>query len=317
VGIDVNGCVLLFLWSTFHLVSIFFLRRQGFFPIQISMADAFPRPFVITVGVPKGGECKTWVAFNLAGLLGLWGYDVLVVDANPMHDLLKDYQVLEADGIWPRFDVVSHDLLTVDGNQADDLDLSSQRDRDFIIYDTSQYVQLRTTKLAWAGCNLLILPITPSAQQLRNYLEALQLNNAFPAPRPALLVLPCRCTVLKNAVAEKRLELLLEHLKDQGCIVPPFSREWRIPDNDTLKAQDTRWIFSQLEFDGKKRVLSQDFLHKVIVSLVWIRSEIERIYGRFPAPKLRPIGTDDRTEMLARLAVEYFERTGRQRESAV
>jgi hypothetical protein len=50
--------------------------------------------------------------------------------------------------------------------------------------------------------------------------------------------------------------------------------------------------------------------------LVWIRSKIERIYGQFPAPKLRPIGTDDRTEMLARLAVEYADRTGRQRESA-
>jgi hypothetical protein len=122
--------------------------------------------------------------------------------------------------------------------------------------------------------------------------------------------------VLKNAVAEKRLELLLQHLKDQGCSVPPFSREWRIPDNDTLKAQDTRWIFSQLEFDGKKKVLSQDFVHKVIVSLVWIRSEIEGIYGRFPPPKLRPIGTDDRTEMLASLAAEYGERTERQRESA-
>jgi hypothetical protein len=256
------------------------------------------------------------VAFNLAGLLGLWGYDVVVVDANPMHDLLKDYQVLESDGIWPRFDVISHDLLTVDGSQAEDLDLSSQQHRDFIIYDTSQYVQLRTTKLAWASCNLLVLPITPSAQQIRNYLEALQLNNAFPGPRPPLLVLPCRCTVLKNAVAEKRLELLLQHLKDQGCSVPPFSREWRIPDNDTLKAQDTRWIFSQLEFDGKKKVLSQDFVHKVIVSLVWIRSEIERIYGRFPPPKLRPIGTGDRTEMLASLAAEYGERTGRQRESA-
>lgn len=277
---------------------------------------AFPHPFIITVGVPKGGECKTWVAFNLASLLGLWGYSVVVVDANPMHDLLKDYQVLEADGIWPRFDVVSHDLLTVDGNQVDDVDLSSHRHSDFIIYDTSQYVQLRVTKLAWASCNLLILPITPSAQQIRNYLEALQLNNAFPGDRPPLLVLPCRGTVLKNAVAEKRLELLLEHLRDQGCIVPPFAREWRIPDNDTLKAQDTRWVFSQLDFDGKKKVLSQDFLRKVIVSLVWIRSEIERIYGPLPAPRLPPIATDDRTAMLARLAAEFAERTGRQRESA-
>jgi hypothetical protein len=122
--------------------------------------------------------------------------------------------------------------------------------------------------------------------------------------------------VLKNAVAEKRLELLLEHLKDQGCLVPPFPKEWRIPDSDTLKAQDTRWIFSQLEFDGKKKILSQDFLRRVIVSFVWIRSEIEQIYGPLPAPKLRPIGTDDRTEMLARLGVEHAERTGRQRESA-
>ncbi|SRR6266481_2525860 len=288
-----------------HLVSYLFC-----------MAGAFPSPFVITVGAPKGGDCKTWVAFNLASLLGLWGYDVVVVDANPMHDLQRDHQVLEADGIWPRFDVVSHDLLTVDGNQAEDLNVSSQRHRDFIIYDTSQYVQLRTTKLAWASCNLLIVPVTPSAQQMRNYLEALQLHNAFPGARPPLLVLPCRVTVLKNAVAEKRLELLLEHLKDHGCIVPTFPREWRIPDNDTLKAQDTRWIFGQLEFDGKKKILSQDFLRKVIVSLVWIRSEIERIYGPLPAPKLRPIGTDDRTEMLARLLVEYAERTGRQRESA-
>jgi hypothetical protein len=31
----------------------------------------YPKPFVITVGMSKGGACKTWTAFNLASFLGL------------------------------------------------------------------------------------------------------------------------------------------------------------------------------------------------------------------------------------------------------
>jgi hypothetical protein len=78
----------------------------------------FGGPLVLTISVPKGGDNKTWVAFNLASILGIWGYDVAVVDSNAQHDLWSDVQFLAGRGITPRFDVVLHDPLDADGNQT-------------------------------------------------------------------------------------------------------------------------------------------------------------------------------------------------------
>jgi AAA domain len=99
---------------------------------------AFPKPCVITIGMTKGGSCKTWWALNLATTLGMNGYRVVVVDLNPQHDLTADSQILLEQGIYPRFDAFSHDITDEDGNINPMPDLSSYFDYDFIIYDTPQ-----------------------------------------------------------------------------------------------------------------------------------------------------------------------------------
>jgi len=229
----------------------------------------------------------------------------VAIDSNPMHDLWKDHQSLVQNGIWPRFDVIAHDPLDTQGNQTDTLDVSSQRHRDFIVYDTSQYVQLRTTRWAWTYCNLMILPVCPYAAQIPNYMEALQLYLALPSPRAPILVLPCRVRVLKNSIPQRRLEDLLDFLGNQGCIVPPFKGHYQIPESETIASQDTRWIFSETVYEGKKRALHPDLITRVDISLAWIKMEIERLYGAFPAPKLLPVSMNHREEMMSHLAREF------------
>jgi hypothetical protein len=284
--------------------------------MRVSMPGTFPTPFVITVGVPKGGDCKTWTAFNLASRLGFWGYDVVAIDSNPMHDLWKDHQTLGQQGLWPRFDVIAHDPLDSHGNQTEGLDVSTERGRDFIIYDTSQYVQLRTTRWAWTYCNLMIVPVCPYAAQIPNYMEALQLYLALPAPRAPILILPSRVRVLRNSIPQRRLEDLLSFLADQGCIVPPFKAQYQIPESETIACQDTRWIFSETLYEGKKRTLQPDLITRVDISLAWIKMEIERIYGAFPMPRLVPVSMNHREEMLSQLASEYTQRNSAQLERA-
>ena len=75
----------------------------------------FGGPLVLTISVPKGGDNKTWTAFNLASIIGLWGYDVGVVDSNAQHDLWSDVQFLGTKGLTPRFDVILHDPLDPKG----------------------------------------------------------------------------------------------------------------------------------------------------------------------------------------------------------
>jgi cellulose biosynthesis protein BcsQ len=284
--------------------------------MRVSMPGTFPTPFVITVGVPKGGDCKTWTAFNLASRLGFWGYDVVAVDSNPMHDLWKDHQTLAQQGLWPRFDVIAHDPLDSHGNQTELLDVSTERGRDFIIYDTSQYVQLRTTRWAWSYCNLMIVPVCPYAAQMPNYMEALQLYLALPAPRAPILILPSRVRVLKNSIPQRRLEDLLSFLAEQGCIVPPFKAQYQIPESETIACQDTRWIFSETLYEGKKRTLHPDLITRVDISMAWIKMEIERIYGAFPTPRLAPVSMNHRDEMLSQLTSEYTQRNSAQLERA-
>src|SRR5208283_2000676 len=80
-------------------------------------------------------------------------------------------------------DVVLHDPLDADGNQTPLPDLSSQKDRQILIWDTSQYVQLRTSKWAWQNCHAMILTVSPQISQVRNYLQAIQLYQHMPGRR--------------------------------------------------------------------------------------------------------------------------------------
>jgi hypothetical protein len=281
-------------------------------------SSAFPVPFILSVGVPKGGDHKTWTAFNLASQLGLWGYDVVAIDTNAQHDLFSDWQDLAQSGLWPRFDVIVHDPFDNNDDQAPVLDLSDQRQRQFIIYDTSQFLQLRTTRWAWINCHALIFPVSPRMAQLGNYLTGIQLYQALPGDRGPIIVLPCSARVLRNSSVQRRFEDVLRHLRDLGCLVPEtadgeiYTQGRMIPENEIMALQTNRWIYSESAFGGKTKALSDDFIEIVQMNLTWIRAQLEAIYGWFPDPKHEPLGLRDRKAMKAALRAEYAGRFGDQ-----
>jgi hypothetical protein len=287
------------------------LQRHLEFSITtiVVTSASFPTPFIITIGVPKGGDCKSWLAFNLASRLGFWGYDVLVVDSNPQHDLWSDHEFLMQKGIYPRFDVKLHDPLDSKGDQNSHLDLRDQEHRDFIVFDTSQYVQLRSTAWAWTHCDLMLMPVTPNTTQRRNYDTALQLFHAMPGQRPPLVVVPCKVDVLKNSTPQKQLEDMLVYLNTKGCITPSFDSSNQIPQSQLMACQDTRWVFSETEFNDKPKILGREFLLKVDISLSWIRSLIEVTYGRFPAPRLPVLDFYDKNRVLKQLSAECLQKS--------
>src|SRR5258705_2589578 len=94
----------------------------------------YPKPFVITVGMTKGGACKTWTAFNLASFLGLAGNSVLTIDLNPQHDLTADHPILMEEGVYPRFKGLSHANVDEQGRVTPMTALRTHRDLSFIIY---------------------------------------------------------------------------------------------------------------------------------------------------------------------------------------
>ena len=90
--------------------------------------------------------------------------------------------------------------------------------------------------------------------------------------------------------------------------MPPFKGHYQIPESETIASQDTRWIFSETVYEGKKRTLHPDLITRVDISLAWIKMEIERLYGAFPAPKLAPVSMNHREEMLRQLTREFAQR---------
>lgn len=255
----------------------------------------FPDPFVITVGVPKGGDCKTWCALNLASRLGCWGYDVTVVDCNGTHDLLTDWRIIQHAGYWPRFDVVKHTVLDPEGEQAPMMDFSFLAGKQIVIFDTCQFLNLRMTKWAWRNCNLLIMPVTPNMQQMPNYEVGIQYTLNLEKPRAPLAILPCKVNVLKNMVADQMLDEMLKRYggyKEEGILVPDFATSYQIPESKVVQSMSSRWIFAENVFKGQTRSMSLEFLLRVDISLAWIRSIIERFYGPLPAPRLPPIPLD-------------------------
>ena len=271
---------------------------------QFVSSVRFPKPFIITIGVPKGGDCKSWLALNLASRFGFWGYDVLVIDSNPQHDLWSDHQFLMQKGIYPRFDVLVHDPVDSKGDQSARLDVRDQVHRDFIIFDTSQYVQLRSTAWAWTHCDLMLMPVTPNTTQRRNYDTALQLFYAMPGERPPFVVLPCKVEVLKHSTPQKQLEDMLLYLNTKGCVTPNFDSSNQIPQSQLMASQDTRWVFSETEFNDKLKVLGREFLMKVDINLCWVRAMIEVSYGAFPAPKLPVLDFYNKDQVLRQLKLE-------------
>jgi hypothetical protein len=255
----------------------------------------FPSPLVITVGVPKGGDCKTWTALNLASRFGCWGYDVTVVDCNGTHDLLTDWRLIQHAGYWPRFNVVKHTVLDKDGDQAPMMDFSFLAAKQVVIFDTCQFLNLQMTKWAWRNCHLLVMPVTPNMQQMPNYEVGIQYTLNMPKPRAPLVVLPCKVNVLKNMIADQMLDEMLKmygNYASEGIIVPEFGTAYQIPESKVVQSMNSRWIYAENVFKGQVRSLSVEFLLRVDISLAWIRSVIERFYGPLPPSTLRPIALD-------------------------
>ncbi|HEY2122913.1 MAG TPA: ParA family protein [Chthoniobacterales bacterium] len=280
------------------------------------MNATIPQPFVITVGMTKGGTHKTWTSLNLASYLGLMGYSVLVVDTNPQHDLAADYDWLVGQGIYPRFDVLVHDPIRVDGMPNTPLDVSAESGRDFIIYDTCQFVQLESTRFTWSNCHVMLAPVTPNCAEIRNYQNALRLYWAIPGKRGPVIMLPMGVSPLKNATADITLHQVLQRLGKDGCEVPDFGIGNMIDDNPLMRAQLCRWIYSERMIDGQSKSTKDQFILKANLSFRWVKYVIEKNYGNFPEPRLqvifgdsqRVISTDDRKRMLARLKIEAAER---------
>ena len=253
----------------------------------------FPRPCVITVGVLKGGDCKTWLALNLGSRLGCMGYRVTVVDLNETNDLYSDWRRIFLSGVHPRFDAVSLPPITPELTLRKELDLTELADQQFIILDTAQFIRFHTTNLAWAGCNLMVMPVTPAGQEVGNYVAGINHNRNMPEPKPPMAILPCKVNRKGNRVSDQKLEALLkdwEGLASEGIFVPPSGvSDVSVPDEEAVKTMDTRWIYSVTEHKGRVKALSTDFLIRVDVSLRWILNVLERCCGRLPEPELEPI----------------------------
>jgi CobQ/CobB/MinD/ParA nucleotide binding domain len=281
-----------------------------------TVSTTFPQPFIITVGMTKGGTHKTWIAFNLASYFGLMGYSVLVVDTNPQHDLAADYQWLLDQGIYPRFDVLVHDPIGVDGMPTKRLDLSREAGRDFIIYDTCQFLQLETMRFTWTNCHAMLAPVTPNCSEIRNYQNALRLYWALPGKRGPVIVLPTGVSPLKNATADITLEQILSRLGKEGCEVPDFGVGNMIDDNPLMRAQLCRWVYAERTVDGQVKTTKDNFLLKVNLSFRWVRYAIEKHYGEFPEPRLpiiipetqRLVTSEDRKRIFGQLRAEAAQR---------
>jgi hypothetical protein len=278
-----------------------------------AVRSGFPSPFVITIGVPKGGDCKTWTALNLASRLGCLGYDVAVIDCNGTHDLLTDWRLIQRGGYWPRFDVVTHTLFDEDGEQAAMMDFSFLERRQVVIFDTCQFLNLKMTKWAWHNCHLLVMPVTPNMQQLPNYTVGIKYVLNWPPPRAPLLLLPCKVNVLRNMISDQMLGEMLARYRTtaaDGVIVPGFGPSSQIPNSAMVQAMTSRWVYAQSIFKGKLKVLPVDFMLRVGNSLDWIRGVVERIYGPMPAPVFAPVSLDphNRELTLEALAKELKDR---------
>ena len=276
---------------------------------------------IITVGVPKGGDHKTWTCMNFCSLLGMWGYDVLAVDTNAQHDLYTDYEDIKLNGYWPRYEMVKHHPFTRERQLAPVFDFQSHMQHQFIVVDTSQYLELPTTLWAWKNCDALILPVSPKIAQVGNYKTGIQSFRVLNGERKPIIVLPCSARVLRNSKLQERFEWVLRAFKNEGCLVACsqdgqiYTQDHMIPESEMMGIQENRWIFSETQVGGVKKRLSEDFVLRVIFQMVWIRAQLEEFYGFFPKPKLKPLSVgsrfDERATLLEDLRREQATRSNK------
>ena len=77
-----------------------------------------------------------------------------------------------------------------------------------------------------------------------------------------------------------------------------------------MALQHTRWIFDERDFAGSTKRLSDVFIRKTLLSMTWVRSELEGKFGFFPKPKFRPLSPDpsNRDQIISALRAEYEDR---------
>ena len=163
----------------------------------------------------------------------------------------------------------------------------------------------------------MILTVSPQISQVRNYLQAIQLYNHMPGTRGPLIVLPCRAKTLNNSSVQRDFQQVLHFLEEQGCKVPKiqgqyFGPDQLIPESELMALQHTRWIFDERDFGGSTKRLSDVFIRKTLLSMTWVRSELEVRFGFFPKPKFRPLSPDpsNRDQIISALRAEYEDRSG-------
>lgn len=273
--------------------------------IERSFQRSFPRPFVITVGMTKGGSCKTWWALNLASALGLAGYRVVAVDLNPQHDLTADYAVLLEQGIYPRFEVVSYDVLQ---NGRVGFDLREYAGYDFIVYDTPQFVRFPAIEFAWANCHMMLAPFTPDCADLKNYVSGVKQYRALPGERGPIVCMPCKVSKLKNSLALESLNDCLSMMREMGCETPNYPQAFMVDYNQAVALQNTRWVFGKRVFRGVERSVTKKFLEVLDLNLDWLVMILRTYYGPLPNPPLPVIPRNKPDEVRARLVEEFKER---------
>jgi hypothetical protein len=242
------------------------------------------------------------------------GYRVTAVDLNETSDLLSDWRRIQLAGYWPRFDCRSVPPITDDRKLAARLDLSSLHDQQFIICDTAQYIRLPTIEQSWRYAHLLVMPVTPNTQELPNYVLGIKFLQALPRPRPLMTILPCKVNRKGTRVSDKSLQFTLQDwqsLAEDRIYVPPADlSDVNIPEEETVKNLETRWILSSFVHNGKQRCHTADFLTRVDVSFTWIIKHLERGYGPLPAPELPPVSVNpfERSKTLLSLKEELSRR---------
>jgi hypothetical protein len=89
---------------------------------------------------------------------------VLAIDLNPQHDLAADHRILTEEGVYPRFKVLSHDIVDEQGRVTPMPDLRPFGDFQFIIYDTCQFFNFPVIRLR--SC-----PDIPALKELEEWFD--------------------------------------------------------------------------------------------------------------------------------------------------
>jgi hypothetical protein len=274
-------------------------------------ARSFPQPFVITVGMVKGGSCKTWWALNLSSSLGLAGYRVLAVDLNPQHDLAADHAVISSQRVYPRFEVESVNIFGRGNGQTLKPNFGGYKGFDFVVVDTPQFL-FPQVKAAWENCHLMLMPLSPDGADYKNYANAVAEYRALKARAP-VICMPSKISRLKNDLGVEALNDCLDLMRKQGCETPSYPPAFLVDYNRALAVQGTRWVLDKRLFRGVERVATKKFLDVFNLNLGWLLMTIQKHYGPLPAPPLPVVGGrgSGPDEVYARLEAEFEARNAK------